>query len=303
VSKILALQRIGIIGGSGLGEALRSVGEGETRSVETPFGKTSAPITLTDVSGIPVALLARHGPGHLLNPTRVPYRANIYALKSLGVTHILASAAAGSLREDIHPREIVIADQVIDKTFLRASTFFDELAVHVEFASPFCPTLRGVLLEAAGKLRTKVHPRGTYVCMEGPQLSSQAESDLHRQWGADLIGMTALPEAKLAREAEICYALLALPTDYDCWKPPPAELSGMKLLREIASNLSAVTSQALELIRESLKIIASGAIETSCHCQEALALGIWSDRSRIPGHVTQRLSLLLSKYIETPKAV
>ena len=203
--------RIGIIGGSGMDEVLGALGHGESRVVETPFGRPSAPIRLLDLDGVPVALLSRHGPGHLLNPSHVPYRANIFALKSLGVTHVLASTAVGSLREEIHPRELVIPDQLIDRTFRRAATFFDEVAVHVELASPLCPNLRELLVRAGNGASTRVYPKGTYVCMEGPQLSTRAESELHRSWGAHLIGMTALPEAKLAREAELCYALVSLP--------------------------------------------------------------------------------------------
>jgi 5'-methylthioadenosine phosphorylase len=289
--------RVGIIGGSGMGEALGALGKGESREVDTPFGRPSGPIELLEVAGVPVALLARHGPGHLHNPSQVPYRANIYALKSLGVTHVLASTACGSLREEIRPRELVIPDQLIDKTFRRPGTFFDEIAVHAEMASPMCPTLRSLLLEAGRSSPTRVHPRGTYVCMEGPQLSTRAESELHRQWGADLIGMTALPEAKLAREAELCYAMVSLPTDYDCWRPAPAELSGMGLIQEILGNLKQATANALDLMKKTLPMIAGGAAAGMCHCQSALELGIWSERSRIPADVRQKLHVLLGKYL------
>jgi 5'-methylthioadenosine phosphorylase len=286
--------RVGIIGGSGMGELLGTLGAGETRAVETPFGKPSSPIQLLELEGVQVALLSRHGPGHILNPSQVPYRANLYALKSLGVTHVLATTAVGSLKEEIQPRELVIPDQLIDKTFRRPSTYFDELAVHVEMASPVCPNLRALLLRAGEGGTVKVHPRGTYVCMEGPQLSTRAESELHRSWGADLIGMTALPEAKLAREAELCYALVSLPTDYDCWRPAPAELSGMKLLEEIIGNLKQATINALALIRRALPLIA-GAAAFPCHCQTALALGVWSDQRAIPAEARQRLKLLLAR--------
>src|SRR5262249_31089473 len=161
------------------------------------------------IAGVPTALLARHGPGHRFSPSHVPYRANLYALKALGVRKVLATTAVGSLREDIAPRELVVPDQVIDKTFRRNGTFFDEIAIHAEFAAPFCPALRENLL-AAGSTRTRLHRDGTYVCMEGPQFSTRAESELHRSWGASLIGMTVMPEAKLAKEAELCYAALAL---------------------------------------------------------------------------------------------
>jgi len=218
--------KVGIIGGSGLGEAICGEADGKSVAVTTPFGRPSAPIVETVWHGTPVALLNRHGLGHTIPPSMVPYRANIYALKALGCTHIIASGAVGSLRDEIRPKDLVIPDQVIDKTYLRAPTFFDDgLAVHVEFASPFCPVLRGHLLSCAGGVDTTVHDGGTYVCMEGPAFSTRAESHMHRQWGGDLIGMTCMPEARLAREAEIAYALVCLPSDYDCWKtrPEPCE--------------------------------------------------------------------------------
>ena len=193
-----------------------------------------------------------------MNPSIVPYRANIFALKKLGVTHILASGATGSLREGIEPRHMVICDQVIDKTYRRVSTFFDEgLAVHVEFAEPFCPKLRSLLLEAAAEVDTVVHPGGTYVCMEGPQFSTAAESRMHRCWEGDLVGMTCMPEAKLAREAEISYALIALPTDYDCWRPHEPGKDRQALLSEIVANLNAVTGHAITLLRAAVPMLAS----------------------------------------------
>jgi 5'-methylthioadenosine phosphorylase len=286
---------VGVIGGTGLGEALGALGGGETREVDTPFGAPSGPITLGEVNGVRVALLARHGDGHLHNPSTVPYRANVWALKSLGVTHILASGAVGSLREEIAPRTLVVPDQVIDRTFRRPGSFFEDLAVHVELAAPFCPTLRNVLVKAGTGLPARVHQGGTYVCMEGPQFSSRAESELHRSWGASLIGMTAMPEAKLAREAEICYALLALPTDYDCWKPHPATLDQAKLLEEIHGNVKAATQNAVELIRRAIPQVAQ--IDKPCACQSALALAIWSEKGKIPPLVRDRLGLLLGKYL------
>jgi 5'-methylthioadenosine phosphorylase len=287
---------VGVIGGTGLGGALGALGSGEVHDVDTPFGRPSGPITVTEVGGVPVALLARHGEGHLLNPSRVPYRANVFALKALGVTHVLASGAVGSLREDLAPKHLVIPDQVIDKTYRRASTFYEDLAVHVELASPFCSTLRNLLAKSAPGLATRVHPGGTYVCMEGPQFSSRAESELHRAWGASLIGMTAMPEAKLAREAEICYALVALPTDYDCWRPHPAHADQAKVIEEILANVRVATQNALELIRRTIPAVAALG-EKPCPCQAALALAIWSDRARIPAEVKERLRPLLGKYL------
>jgi 5'-methylthioadenosine phosphorylase len=292
----MARAMVGVIGGTGLGDALGALGGGEVREVETPFGRPSGPITMTEVAGVQVALLARHGQGHLRNPSSVPYRANIFALKALGVTHILASGAVGSLREEVAPRNLVIPDQIIDRTTRRAGTFFDDLAVHVEFAAPFCGTLRNVLVKAGTGFPARIHQGGTYVCMEGPQFSTRAESELHRSWGASLIGMTAMPEAKLAREAEICYAMVALPTDYDCWKPHPATLDQSKLIEEILGNVKAATQNALELIRRAIPQVA--ALEKPCGCQSALALAIWSDRARIPPEVREKLRPLLGKYLE-----
>jgi 5'-methylthioadenosine phosphorylase len=287
---------VGVIGGTGLGEALGGLGSGEQRTVETPFGPPSGPITVSEVSGVPVALLSRHGDGHLLNPSRVPYRANVYALKALGVTHVLASGAVGSLREELQPKHLVLPDQIIDRTFRRAGTFFEDFAVHVEFAAPFCGTLRNALVKAGTGLSTRVHPGGTYVCMEGPQFSTRAESELHRSWGGSLIGMTAMPEAKLAREAELCYALVALPTDYDCWRPHPASVDQQKLIEEILGNVKAATQNALELIRRAIPAV--GALgDKPCACQSALAMGIWSDRARIPHDAKERLKVLVGKYL------
>jgi 5'-methylthioadenosine phosphorylase len=288
---------IGVIGGTGLGEALGALAAGDSREVETPFGPPSGPITLAEVEGQPVALLARHGEGHMRNPSTVPYRANIWALKSLGVTHILASGAVGSLREEVAPRHLVIPDQVIDRTFRRAATFFDDLAVHVELAAPFCPTLRNVLVKAGTGFPIRVHQGGTYVCMEGPQFSTRAESELHRSWGASLIGMTVMPEAKLAREAELCYALVALPTDYDCWKPHPGTLDQAKLIEEILGNVKAATQNAIELIRRAIPRIGELGGEKPCPCQSSLALAIWSDRSRITPEVKEKLRPILGKYL------
>src|SRR4051794_23870537 len=235
--------RIGIIGGTGIGGEFAAQAATRTHELDTPFGRPSDLIIETNWAEMPVFLLNRHGPGHLFNPSKVPYRANIYALKQLGVTHVIASGAVGSLREEFRPRDLVIPDQIIDKTFRRAGTFFDSAAVHVEFSEPFCPVLRRMIVEegsgfsgegsadgaASSPLNPEsrtvppsftVHARGCYVCMEGPAFSPRAESLMHRLWGGDLIGMTAMPEAKLAKEAEISYALIALVTDYDCWKAP-----------------------------------------------------------------------------------
>ncbi len=290
--------RVGIIGGTGLGETLAKEAGGETVVMDTPFGPPSGPIVLTNQEGVDVALLSRHGEGHLLNPSNVPYRANIWALKKLGVTAILASGATGSLREDIEPGHLVLCDQVIDKTHRRPSTFFDEgLVVHVEFAEPFCPRLRGLLAHAGTRISSTVHHAGTYVCMEGPQFSTRAESHMHRQWGGDLVGMTCLPEAKLAREAEICYALIAFATDYDCWRPPPSGQDQQNLLPIILNNLHRATQNATLLIRASLRLFREKDPTIECRCREALKLAIWSDRSRIDPRALKRFELLTGRYL------
>ena len=287
---------IGIIGGTGLGESLGALGAGQSHTIDTPFGMPSGSIVTTQIAGTPVALLCRHGEGHLLGPSSVPFRANIYALKSLGVTHILASAACGSLRETIAPRDLVLPDQVIDKTFCRPNSFFDGIAAHVEMAMPFCPALRHVLSGVGAGLPVKLHSRGTYVCMEGPQFSTRAESEMHRAWGGDLIGMTLMPEAKLAREAEICYAAVALVTDYDCWLKRPDDEDKLRLLEEIIDNVKAATQNAISLIAKAIPQVAAQSARP-CGCQSALRLGIWSDKRRIPDDVRDRLSLLIGKYL------
>jgi 5'-methylthioadenosine phosphorylase len=286
---------LGIIGGTGLADALFGEVGGEDRIIDTPFGAPSGPVRLVRWHGLEVALLARHGAGHLLSPSQVPYRANVYALKALGVTHLVASGAVGSLREDIRPRDLVIVDQVIDRTYRRAPTFFDTgLAAHVEFAEPFCPELRQRLLAAAGQIETKVHPRGTYVCMEGPAFSTQVESRLHRAWGADLIGMTLMPEAKLAREAEIAYAAIALVTDYDCWRPHAPGTTKQKLLEEILGHLHAATHNAVALLRAAITgFVQQPPGPSPAHA--ALDLAIWSDRARITPETARRYGVLLAR--------
>src|SRR5258706_9268189 len=264
--------KIGVIGGSGLGGVLGGQ-EGRRHEVETPFGRPSDAIIEVEWEGLSVFLLSRHGVGHLLNPSAVPYRANIFALKQLGCTHVIAGGAVGSLREEFGPRDLVIPDQIIDKSYKRANTFYEKAAVHVEFAEPFCPVLRQILMEAGGgkvggESGYQVHTRGCYVCMEGPAFSTRAESLMHRLWGGDLIGMTAMPEAKLAREAEMSYALLALVTDYDCWRTKPAgqgeaasaagssPLDPHELLKEIIGNLQTASQNAIGLMKRAVELIA-----------------------------------------------
>ena len=292
--------KIGLIGGSGLGAVLGTT-EGTRHEVETPFGKPSDVIVETEWGSVPVLILQRHGPGHLLHPSAVPYRANLFALKKLGCTHVIASGAVGSLRDEFRPRDLVIADQIIDKTYKRAGTFFEHAAVHVEFGEPFCPVLRRILLESATD-EARVHDRGCYVAMEGPAFSTRAESLMHRLWGGDLIGMTAIPEAKLAREAEIPYALVALVTDYDCWKQPPAK-EGAKpqaaLLEEIIGNLQAASNSGVSLMRRAVERMGTRREELeNCPARQSLKLAIWSDKAKIDPAEVQRLGPLWMKYFE-----
>lgn len=293
----MAFGRVGIIGGSGLGQALGQLTHGKEHLLETPFGKPSGAVVTGELNSVPVALLARHGPGHVHNPSQVPYRANLFALKSLGVTHLLCSTAVGSLREEIAPRDLVVPDQVIDKTFRRPSTFFDEFAVHAELANPFCSKMRSILLESARSTKAKVHDGATVVVMEGPQFSTRAESELHRSWGAHLVGMTAMPEAKLAREAELCCAYLSMATDYDCWRPHPAALDQHELLREIIGNLEAATALALETLRKAVTLVAERCTG-DCSCQRALELGVWTDKSKISAQARERLGPLLARLFQ-----
>lgn len=313
------------MGGSGLGEAVLRQTEGRRHEIDTPFGRPSDAIVETEWAGLPVFFLSRHGAGHTFNPSSVPYRANIFALKKLGVTHLITSGAVGSLREEFRPRDLVIPEQVIDKTHRRPGTFFEKAAVHVELSEPFCPVLRRTIVDVAKEVfpdesgpatqdRCKVHDRGCYVCMEGPAFSTRAESLMHRLWGGDLIGMTAMPEAKLAREAEISYALVALVTDYDCWRRPPAAATSAAvspeppapadpyvLLKEIIANLQAASDNAISLIRRTVERVAGRGEElglTSAPAREALKLAIWSDKSKIPPDEVERLGPLWMKYFE-----
>ncbi|MCY2930855.1 MAG: S-methyl-5'-thioadenosine phosphorylase [Planctomycetota bacterium] len=293
----MAKTKIGIIGGSGLGEALCGTEKGTRRRVATPFGEPSDELTEAVWSGQPIALLNRHGRGHLINPSCVNYRANIYALKAVGCTHVIASGAVGSLREDIAPKHLVIPDQIIDKTYRRTGTFFDDyFAAHVEFATPFCPVLRQHLLACADAVKTTVHGAGTYICMEGPAFSTRAESEMHRAWGGDLIGMTVMPEAKLAREAELAYALVALPSDYDCWRPTPGDLDKHELLKEIIGNLTEATANAITLIKAAVERFAKIA-DVPSPAHSALELGIWSNRQMIKPEAKTTLGPLVSKYL------
>jgi len=282
--------RIGVIGGSGLYE-IEGMTEVKKVKVKTPFGDPSDAIVIGSLEGTRIAFLPRHGKGHHISPTELPGRANIYALKSLGVEWLISISAVGSLKEEIHPLDLVIPDQLIDRTKSRVNTFFDRgLVAHVAFADPFCPVLSEILYQAAQDQGARVHKGGTCVVMEGPLFSTKAESNLYRSWGASIIGMTALPEAKLAREAEICYATVACVTDYDCWHETEESVSVEMLIANLFRN----AATAKNIIR-----IAAGRIpqQRQCGCAQALKDAIITAPKKIPAPRKRELGLLIGKYI------
>jgi 5'-methylthioadenosine phosphorylase len=286
--------RIGVIGGSGLYH-IAEMTESEEIQVETPFGPPSDSIIVGKVEGVSMAFLPRHGRGHRISPTDLPVRANIWALKSLGVEWIISVSAVGSLREQIAPCDLVIPNQLFDRTKSRVNSFFERgLVVHCTFAEPFCPTLSNLLLEAASEISdVKVHSGGTYVCMEGPLFSTKAESQTYRSWGMDIIGMTALPEAKLAREAELCYATIACVTDYDCWHESEETVS----VEMVINNLGANVANAQRILRAIAQKIPDNRSNNACECSSALSHAILTDRSTISAEVKERYNLLLGKYL------
>ena len=283
--------KIGVIGGTGLYN-IGGLTDIEEVSVDTPFGKPSDSITIGTLEGKRVAFLPRHGKGHRISPSELPARANIYALKSLGVEHIIAVCSAGSFKEEIKPGDLLIPDQLIDRTSQRENTFFkDGIVAHIAFAQPFCHELNEVVFQAAQGAGATVHRGGTYVVMEGPAFSTRAESRLHRSWGADVIGMTALPEAKLAREAEICYSIIACVTDYDSWHETIAPVSMDTVLAVMQRNM-AVARQIIKLAVARL----SGT--RSCDCASALENAITTDPKTIPPEIKQKLKPIIGKYIK-----
>lgn len=283
--------KLGIIGGSGVYDMEKLCDVQEVK-VKTPFGDPSDVIVVGTLSGRRVAFLPRHGRGHRILPTEVNSRANIYALKSLGVERIVSISACGSMREDHHPRDIVIPDQIFDRTKGRPATFFgDGLVVHISFADPFCPHLSELVYQAAVKTGATVHKGGTFITIEGPQFSTKAESRIYRQWGVDIIGMTALPEAKLAREAEICYATMAHVTDYDVWHETEETVTVAMLIENLLAN-AAVTKQAIEYL------VATLPEERLCECGSALATAIITQRDVIPAETREKLDLLVGKYLK-----
>ena len=285
--------RVGLLGGTGLGDALAGqMTDVESHEVDTPFGRPSGPILVGRLGRREVAFLNRHGPGHYLNPNRVPYAANVFALKKLGVRTILTSGAVGSLRKTIAPGHLVAVDQFIDKTFRRQGSFFDGYgAVHCEMADPVCHRVHDAIIKTSRLGKLKTHAKGTYVCMEGPQFSTRAESLMHRTWGGDLIGMTALPEARLAREAQICYSLIALVSDYDCWQAHPEGVEKQTLLAEILGNLKRATNNALQLIQA---VLASDAdlVDDACPCRHSLDLAVWTQADAVDPRQRKKLQVL-----------
>ena len=287
----MATAQIGIIGGSGLYD-MAELADREERVVETPFGPPSGPYVLATLRGRRVAFLARHGAGHRLTPTELNYRANIFGFKLLGVEWILSASAVGSLREDFKPLDLVVPSQFFDRTRGRVSTFFgDGIVAHVAFAHPFCPGLSDVAFAAATQAGATVHRGGTYVCMEGPQFSTIAESNFYRAAGFDIIGMTNLQEAKLAREAEVCYATIALVTDYDCWHP-----------NHDAVTVDMVVATLLQNARTAQEVIANAVaglpIARTCECGRALASAIVTAKEAIPPATRARLAPLIGKYVK-----
>lgn len=283
--------RIAIIGGSGL-YRMPDLADTETRAMDTPFGTPSAPVTVGTLGGRRVAFLPRHGIGHRLTPTLVPTRANLYALKSLGVRTVIAVSAVGSLREAIAPLHLVVPDQIVDRTTSRARTFFDQpgLVGHVSLAEPFCDALRSLLIAAAREVGATVHAGGTYLCIEGPRFSTKAESRLYRSWGLDIIGMTAMPEAHLAREAELCYAVLALATDYDVWHESAAGVS----VELVVQNMHRNVATAQEVIR---RVVPRIAMDGDDACTTALAGALITDPAHVPSDVRARLGIIVDKYL------
>ncbi len=285
--------RIGVIGGSGLYQ-IEDLKVHEQRTIETPFGSPSDAYILGELHGQNVAFLARHGRGHKLMPTELNFRANIYGFKTLGVESLISVSAVGSMKEAYEPLHFVVPDQFIDRTRHRVDTFFgDGLVAHVSLADPLCPRLAATMASSAERAGATVHRGGTYLCMEGPQFSTRAESHLYRQWGVDVIGMTNLQEAKLAREAEICYATYAMITDYDCWHSAEEDVTVEAVIQILMQN--AETGQ--RAVGEAVKGL--GNAERSCGCGSALQYALITDKSVVPAATLERLKPIVGKYFQT----
>ncbi|MFC1950074.1 S-methyl-5'-thioadenosine phosphorylase [Chloroflexota bacterium] len=282
--------KIAVIGGTGLYD-IEGMTDIEEINLNTPFGKPSDAITIGRLEGIGIAFLPRHGKGHHISPTELPVRANIYALKSLGVEYIIAICSVGSFKQEIKPSDLVIPDQIIDRTRNRVNSFFSEgIVAHVPFAEPFCPVLSQILFESTRQAGANVNQGGTYIAMEGPAFSTRAESRLYRSWGADIIGMTALPEAKLAREAEICYAVIACVTDYDSWHETNQPVTIDAILNIVRCNIEAV--------KKAIRLVVSRISEQrNCECATALQTAIVTSPEQIPPEQKKKLNLLIGKYL------
>jgi 5'-methylthioadenosine phosphorylase len=281
---------IGIIGGSGFYN-MAAMTDVRTVDVDTPFGKPSDPPILGKIAGRDVAFIARHGRGHRVYPTLVPYLANIFALKTLGVTHLVSVSAVGSMKEEIEPLHMVVPDQIIDRTVHRPRTFFQEgPVVHVAFANPYCDDLRDLVGKAAESVGATVHKGGTYICIEGPQFSTLAESLLYKSWGMSVVGMTSMPEARLAREAEICYATLAMATDYDCWHTGHESVTADLVTQNLLKNVQRAKDTVAALI---------GMIPDTYDspCASALQGSIMTAMETVPTDTLEKLRPLLNKYL------
>ena len=283
--------KIGIIGGSGLYE-MEALTDVSQISIDTPFGDPSDTYITGSLEGVRVAFLPRHGRGHRFSPSELNFRANIYGFKKLGVERIISVTAVGSLKEDIRPLDIVIPDQFYDCTKQRVSTFFGNgLVAHIAFADPVCPNLTGVVYDGALKAGASVHSGGTLLCIEGPAFSTRAESSLYRQWGMDIIGMTSLQEAKLAREAEICYAAMALVTDFDCWHEAESEVNVETVVQNLDKNIS-IAKQIIQIVVPQISH------KRRCPCAQALKNAIMTDSSVLPPETRSKLDLLVGKYLK-----
>jgi 5'-methylthioadenosine phosphorylase len=282
--------RIGIIGGSGLYQ-MEGLSNVEEVSIDTPFGPPSDSYRLGTLEGRRVAFLARHNRNHTLLPSELNFRANIHGFKQLGAEWILSASAVGSLKEDLHPLDIVLPDQFFDRTKARVSTFFGNgVVAHVSFGDPLCHVLADIIEVSGEEAGVPIKRGGTYVCMEGPQFSTKAESETYRSWGMDLIGMTNLQEAKLAREAEICYTTMALVTDYDCWHPDHDSVT----VTDIVKNLHKNSENAQKIIKAAVKRLP---VERTCKCGTALQFAILTDLKKAPAETRAKLELLLRKYL------
>jgi 5'-methylthioadenosine phosphorylase len=283
--------KIGVIGGTGLYD-IEGMTDIEEVDITTPFGKPSDAITIGKLEGVGIAFLPRHGKGHRILPTELPVRANIYALKSLGVEHIIAINSAGSFKLEVKPGDLVILDQVIDRTRSRVNSFFgDGIVAHIPFAEPFCPVLSQILYQAAKEAGASVHPKGTCIVMEGAAFSSRAESRLYKSWGTDVIGMTALPEAKLAREAEICYAVVACVSDYDSWHERFEPVTVDVILKTQQQNIGA----AKQIIKLAVSRIPP---RRDCECATALKTAFVTDPAAMPAEQKKKLDLIIGKYLK-----